>query len=519
MAKTRIAKTRMAVNVLLFLLFAVLEISGLAAAQGVPWARDLSDLAALPLVVLVWLFTRDAETTRDQLSKVVSESQKTLTNMTETRDELGRLRDDVDRIHQQSRVSDATFHGKVLFYEQRWDDAAEIFRGVIQEQPTNTELQYWLGLCLLRAEKPLEAVGPLTAAADGGCGANAKKALGDAEYRLGRTGPAETHLQQALDEGAENRADTMLLLGKVMARRDPERAKALLGDVVDRYPYNGNAIAELSDILTSEGKCDEAVDLCTKGIKTNSRNWAVYPHLAKAYLERDLPGDREKATDALRHSRLGNPKDYTPYQIEGADLAKQAAAAANKVEQTGLLDQAVKVYEDGLKRVPGTSKAPLHTGLSYVFLMRGDISKAEEQGQSAVALNSNHIENHLALCAARLAEGRSTALIKAARDARGAGGRAGRIWSLFYEILGVLIARDRVKDVAQELQSLASELRAMPKFDPTIRRDWPYASMAIAPSLAGLDGKEGALWDAIVQYLDGRTRKEDFIKFIEGPVS
>lgn len=496
---------------LLFLIYLALDAAGYIDVPQAPWLKDLSKWSPVPIALLLFILVhRGAE-----LINSLREARATSDQLKADLDEMARLKESVESMRQQIRSSDALLHGKLLFYQQKYKEAASAFNEVVQEEPNNPQNRYWLGLCLLRAGNARDALPHLTEAAETSEDEDPEflATLGEAEFKLRKPKLAEVHLQKAYDAGISNKESTLLLISKVQRQQDePERAIATLRKIIDINPYNGNAITELAEILIAEEDYDQAITECDKALTVHSRNWSVYPIRAEALLLRDGPGDQDKATKDLKTASWESKRDYNIYRVEGEDLTRRALAESNIAEREKLLHKAVEVYKKGAEVIPGGHKAPLYAAQSFVYIVLGRPAEAEDSAQMAVKAYPESIRNHLALCSALLTNRRWTKLQRAAYDARDVGGRPGRIYSHIYVILAALFAGDRIEDFRQEIQDLMTELKTTTTFKPQ-RRDWQYIRQTVG--VESLSNKERELGTSIVEYLDGTKDRDEFLRTLE----
>jgi len=461
-----------------------------------PWLKDLSQWAGVPLSLLLFLLIYRAEQGRQRLITLLQNASSTKAELKADLNELVKLKEavektkkDIELMRQQLRSSDALLPGKVLFVNGKYAEAAAVFEEVVKADPT-PENHYWLGLSYLRNGEPQKAFPHLAEAANATGDPEHLKVLGETEFKLRKPEPAEKHLQRAIELGVKNREEALVLLAKVQIQVDRTRAKETLYQIVRDNPYNGDAIDTLVDLLIAEENYDEAVQVCDKALEIHPQNWAIYPRRAEALFLRNKPGDKEKARKDIEVARLGNPRDYKIYRVEGQHLVREALRELNPADRERLLRRAVTVYKDGLERIPGGYKAALYAALSFVYILLGEYEEAERAARSAVEAYPEHPNNHLALCAALWANRRWPALLRAAQALREVGGTPSRIYSYLYGILAGLAMNERLEDLRDEIEALAAELRAMPEFDPQQRiHEWQAIS-STARSITGITSRQ-----------------------------
>lgn len=508
------------VYAILFAAYLASQAGGFIEGDKAPWFAALANWGPIILAVLLLTVTYRAEEGRSELSTALVDAQAAVAQIATERtqltqlQELGdRLKADITALREEFRSSDVLLHGKVLFYQQKYRDAASLFEEAVRTDRKNPHNRYWLGLALLRDRRPGDALEHLAVAADSLEDPDVYQALGEAEFRLRMTEPAEQHLEKALTLGSRNREAILMLLAKVQVTSSPAKAKATLERLVNENPYNGSAVIELAEIQISEGSYDDAISVCDKAISLNSQNWGVYPLRAEARLMRNAPKDVDLARADLETARAGNPRDYNIYRVGGQDLVKRALSTPDREAQERLLDEAAELYARGLERIPGGFKALLYSAQSFVYLALNNPEKVEDSARKAVEANPDHINNHLMLCAALMANRRWPAVKRAAQKGHGTAGRAGRSYLRTYDILAGIFSGERIADLRPDMRELAQELRAASSLVAD-RREWVYIRPATWETLCPGEA-EKKLAGLLISLMDDVTARAEVAERLE----
>jgi tetratricopeptide (TPR) repeat protein len=510
---------------LLVSIYVVSEAIAFSQSKGVAWALQLpsglGEIGALAIALLLFILIFHAEEHNSKLIRVLEDAAKATVQLDgqlrlveATNTDTRQLRVELDTLRTQVRSSDVLLHGRMLFAQQKYSQAANLFEDSVRETPTDPSANYWLGLATLRAGEPAKAIQYLRTAAKGGADGEILHALGEAESKARRPDDAIEHFEQALAVGVKNQEEVHIRLAEIYRQRDPTKAKELLMKVIAANPYNGNTYVALAEIARDEGNTEEALRLCNLAVEKNPKNWGVLACRAETLLSRRAPGDLDLAKKDLDSVRLANPRDFNLYRIEGRLYTEQGLELSLGEEREALLAKALSIYAEGIKNLPANFRAPFHTSQSYLYLILNRPTDAEKAAELAVASYGNHINNHLALLGSLAACSKWSALQRAARKARDVGGRAGSIFSLLYEILGALCAGDALGDLSEETAQLLTELRAMPSFSPT-RWDWPYVRSAVEARARTLTGSAQTAVDAAAQFLSQEKSITEFVAILQ----
>jgi tetratricopeptide (TPR) repeat protein len=438
--------------------------------------------------------------------------QESLSEMTRLSRETADLKKEVETMRDQLRSSDALLQGKLLYFQQKYAEAAEIFDNVFRSGIRSPDLLYWLGLTLLRAGDARRARPHLASLCNISPRGENLRILGEAEFRLALFDEAEEHLKAALSAGIPNQEETQQWLGQVQLETNRELGKSTLRELVERNPFNGVAVSMLAEALSDDREFDDAISLCNKALGLKPQNWVVVARRAEIFLSRGGEADLKAAQEDIRALHMGNPRDFNLYRIEGKMLIQQAIGQEENSKQD-LLARAEKVYRDGIKLMPSGLQAPLYASLSFVQILGGENAEAEKSAKLAVQ-RYDHLANHLALCGTLIANKRWPALQRAAQKARNCGGRLGRIYSHLYDTLGALCAGNRIEDISEERRSLSTELREMPRFKFQ-RADWPYIRENVVQSVGGLTGEEQLLGTTLTKFCDQTCDVETLVSVLE----
>jgi tetratricopeptide (TPR) repeat protein len=481
----------------------------------------LGHLAPVALALLLLFLIKVTEREKEELDESLAKAPDVIDKLASESRRVGELTERVEQIANatktladQLRSSDTMLHGKLLFFQQKYDQAAEIFAEAVVANPEDPEANRWAGLSHLRDGNPRYALRYLEKAARDS-DAESLRILGEAEHKLRRYEDAERHLAAAIAGGTKNQEDTKMLLAQVRLQTDVDAGIATLREIVDANPMNGNAVSMLAGAYTDEGQYTEALSVCDRALNLKPRNWGVLAARAEVRIRRGLDEDWSLADQDLEAIRVGNPQDFNLYRLQGGLLTERARRADELSEKSTFLHKAAAVYREGISRMKEGWQGPLYASLSFVQLLSGDLSDAEESASLAVQRYPGAINHHMALCGALAANARWSALQRAARNARDVGGRLGRIFSYAYEVLGGLCAGDRITDMRGECRELAAELRNMPQFNWR-RADWQSVRNRLCERLGGLSGQEQILGETLLAFIDGKRQISVCVAQLEG---
>lgn len=189
--------------------------------------------------------------------------------------------------------------GRTLLDANRLIEAEQAFRRAHELDPKNPTVSYYLGLTLLRLEKPEEAAFALERARDLSPQPNASVLyeLGTAYVRTNRLDAAEKALAEAA-RLAPDRADLHLALGWVYySKVDGEKAEAEFERAL-QLSRTGIAYFYLGLAETALGKVEKAVGSFRQAVALSPRLIGAQVALGKSLLQLGRDEDAERALRA-----------------------------------------------------------------------------------------------------------------------------------------------------------------------------------------------------------------------------
>jgi tetratricopeptide (TPR) repeat protein len=198
-------------------------------------------------------------------------------------DEISKLLDRISReLGDLDPVEVKSLRARGLSEMKRYDEAAAIYRELIEDDPDNVQLQYELASVLNEAKKNDEA----------------EKILRKCIERLSKV---PTH-----PEDRELRATVLNHLGYMFAEqgKNLDEAERLLTEALDLQPRAGFIVDSMGWLKFQKGDTDQALDLLKKASDYSNEDPTIYDHLGDAYAK---SGDREKAVECWRASLRLNP--------------------------------------------------------------------------------------------------------------------------------------------------------------------------------------------------------------------
>ncbi len=230
----------------------------------------------------------------------------------------------------------AHFH-LALAYSLKNDDAHAIpeYQKTLELKPGLYQAELNLGISLLRANQPAEAIKPLEAAmAQKPAEAQPKAKLATAYVAISRTQPLEeaaASIKKATDLDPKYNDARLELAGRYEKEKQPDAAIAIYKD----FPQNVGAQERLGELLIEAKHFDEAIPKLEQAV-AQSPTSANRLALATAYRMNKQP-DREAAL--LAQAVAADPSNYNLHMIYGRTLrderkfrpaAQQFYAAAQK---------------------------------------------------------------------------------------------------------------------------------------------------------------------------------------------
>ena len=197
----------------------------------------------------------------------------------------------------------------------------------------------------------------------------------------------------------------LLTLGQLyLEQGEHDLAKTVLVHASDSNPTDPAALANLRYLLGRAylgGKLsdfDEAVWLFTQVLAVRPRSVEALNSRALAYLERDRPGDVERAIDDLTQAATIDPNHAATYVNLAAAHVERGTDAD--------LDRAIAELTEALEIQPGYASAYVNRAGAYVARGEpGDIERAFDDLEVALEGDPDLVAAHVALGNALLARG------------------------------------------------------------------------------------------------------------------
>jgi len=452
--------------------------------------------------------------------------------------ELTDLRTGVETMRQEFRNSDIALRGRILFYENKFEEAVDVFRDILKsDKPTGTQdtiIHEWLGRSLYQLQMSSgnrsgtgqnrflkEAIPHLRIAAERTKNAALFKLLGDAERISGSLDQAAGHLQRALEldeDGELNETEAAWSLTRIGVRQNPDQELQLLHKFISKHAGHAGALSDYVRCLTADNRVDEAIAACNNSIAARNRNLNLYPIRAQALLAKGRDIDITQALKDLEVAKIGNPANYRSYLIEmqyWTDCAFKSSVDAEA--RANFLEKAILSGKEGLKRV--RNPAPLEAAAALAYLAQGNLTEAESFAKRSVEHGPQHPNNYLLLVTTLLASGRFGPVPNATKKMRGIYGRKGyEIYSYLYELIAGIGLRQKIDECTDILRLLARAIRGFPRFAP-IRPEWALIRTQVEAHVEAFSQQEIELFQLLKGYLDGSTDNSLFATALERIIS
>lgn len=220
--------------------------------------------------------------------------------------------------------------------------------------------------------------------------------------------------RQGRDLGRLAAASVLLLLGvstrdQALIYRDQE---TLWRDTLAKNPTAWMAHNNLSAILTSQGKIEEAIWHATQALRLNPNNWSAHNNLGNAFSNisrvREAIGEYEQALRLMPGSpeahynlgivleRVGRLEDAIAHYKRAVQLKPDYVEAhgnlGNALAQAGQVKDAIEQLQIVLRLTPDSLL--VHYNLGNAFLQAGQTREAIAQYEQALQLKPDYVEAH-----------------------------------------------------------------------------------------------------------------------------
>jgi len=221
--------------------------------------------------------------------------------------------------------------GYVADAQDRFEDAAGLYRRAIEADPKSFETHLSLGLLLARQGKTDEARPELVVATtldpgDAGTGAKARawRALAEID-RAGDPAEASKDLIEALKLSSETEADTLLAASLAEQTGHQEEAEAAYRRILARDANSAQANAGLAHILIKRKQYPEAESLLRKALEGVPEDPTLTAQLATVLAAQD----KAEALPLIQKLHDAHPKDNAITRMLAEVLADAGDAAAS----------------------------------------------------------------------------------------------------------------------------------------------------------------------------------------------
>ena len=197
-------------------------------------------------------------------------------------------------------------------------------------------------------------------------------------YRQGNLTVAESSCYKILSIDP-NHVETKILLASICAnKKDYEKGKNFLKEVIDSDPKNMSALNNLGIIYRSLGEFDNAKNCYNQATKLSPRNPNAYYNLGALHFELN---DLEKAKSSFRKSIELEP-----------GFAVAFLALGNIYKELKEYESAINSYQQVIKI--NNKIVSAHNNLGLVYRNVNDLKKAIKCYKTAIKIESNHTSAH-----------------------------------------------------------------------------------------------------------------------------
>jgi len=205
-----------------------------------------------------------------------------------------------------------------------------------------------------------------------------KERLGKCYYQLGLYREAEKQLKSSLKN--EDIVKTHLQLAKVFIKLDqPNTALEILGQALNKYPYEISFLIGLARIHDMLNESIKAVDLYKRALSVESSNLEAVASIASFHFYTDQP------EIALRFY-----KRLVQLGVHSAEIWNNLALCCF---HDGQYDLFYTCFEKALELADESNIADIWYNMSQVAIAVGDLNSAYQALKIAVAKDSHHVES------------------------------------------------------------------------------------------------------------------------------
>lgn len=414
--------------------------------------------------------------------------------------------------------------GRLMFLEGNIDAALATFDELLNTEPSNANAHYYRGLCYFRKGKYKESIRALVIAVKAlETDPERHFALSKAYLQIRDGEKAELEASKALDLGISDRANTKTIIGMArIVNEDYENAIKIFKECsITHTPAIlgiGKALFNKAKKASTKEKSDiytEMISHYTSAIEINPNVSDYYIYRGMAYGERNNPGDWEKTLNDWKEAKILNPRDNKPWKTEGDFIYSRAIDLPPGPKQDENLNHALKNYGEALMRAPERYKPALRNKRSRIYQALGKFNEALSEVKAGASENPDYVTNFMALAAAAISAFSWKDVITASSTgieiADGIKSSGGKIWCLFFRIIGRCGDQQDQKNNIEDIRQLATELEKFPKFDSS-EWDWIVAKKRLKIAMKDWPTEIMSLTLDSIEVIEKRLKPSQFRK-------
>ena len=488
-------------------LFLALHATHYISIAAMPWLHSLAPFAPLPLALLLVLQLARSESIAEELQGLEHDARTAgqsladdLSRLSRLQEQLQTLKQQVDSHTESIRSTDSLLHAKLLFYQGKYEDAAELFKETLKAEPHDPQRNYWCGNALLRAGEAEASLHYLGRAAKGAASdPRIVEAYGDALAICGSFRDAVAQFQAALSLQPTNRELVTRKLGRAQLRFDAASGELTLKSLLHDNPANLPVIVPLARAMLDQKRFDDAIAVCDRALKAVPTLKNVLPLRAEALLMRNGPGDERLAEMDLTQAESVPTIAFHVNRVRGEWLVLTALENGDPAKQRALWFRAREQFELGVHRSTKNLKmqTQLRANLAQVLLLLGNREEALEQALQAKSPTSTfHV---LTLLECLFATNKWITLAAEASAIPDQNPYL-YLWSRLHLLLAKVFSGEGRAGLRRDLEQLEQLIRDAPNFDPRTRPLWRIIRGA-APATS-LPPSQRDLAEAILNYIE-----------------
>lgn len=416
--------------------------------------------------------------------------------------------------------------GFTLFNEGDTVSATQLFSIILNHDPHNNEVRFYRGLCYLRRGKGFaqSAIMDLKSVLGSNEDLDKHVALGKAYYRKGRIDLAEKEAYAALKPGLPKKlfdeVDAKIL--KAKCRLTMEDYDGAI-DILKVLPQNNVSVINThSRALVGKGKLaathedklqeyTRAIYLLDKAIKQRPYIPTFYHFRAKSLVERNEPGDWERAVKDWDTAAKINPKDNKPWEERGNLLYRIAVEMSKGMQKDELLIEALWCYERALDLASPWYKPTLRNMRALIFQLQGKFEAGIEETKKSINENPEFVQNYMACACASIAAFEWSEVIAAAnkgltiaKKRRG----AANIWLLLFRIIGRSGDHWNLHYIMQDFDRLIEAKKDFKEFKAN-DWEWPVAKERTKEAMKAWPIQIAAIVEKSINIVEGNLSLQD----------